>query len=202
MEKYEQILSWLSSGTETGNRLIDLTWNISEVEGSYHLENEKVPFTIVMQFREGKLVIIKLDTGIETATLESADRLSVYRSLLIMNNRLGKVKFLLEGMHENVEARVDLALQTLTKSELDQALNVLLSSLYMMVKALNLEEEFNKKIVERMVMLVKDMQSNGKSRNEIMMFLRERIGFKEEDANRIMDELLLGDLRDNDRLYG
>lgn len=202
MEKEEQILSWLSGGDESGNRLIDLRWKVHEQEGSYHLENEKVPFTLVMQFHDKKLVVVKLDTDIETATLESSDRLGMYRSLLILNNRLGRVKFLLDGLNENVAARVDLEVQTLTKNRLDQALNVLLSSLYMMVKALNLEEEFNHKIVERMVMLVKDMQSNGKSRSEIMMFLRERIGFREEEARRIIDELLTGDLRDNDRLYG
>lgn len=202
MEKYERILSWLSSGNPVGNRLLDLKWNIHEMDGSYHLENEKVPFTIIMQFMEKDLVIVRLDTGIQTATLDSSHRLSMYRSLLIMNNGLRKVKFLLEGMHEDVVARVDLALHTVTKKELDQALNVLLSSLYMMVKALDIEEEFNQKIVERMIMLVKDMQSNGRSKKQILTFLQERIGFKEEDAKRIIDDLLTEDLNDNDRLYG
>ncbi len=182
--------------------MLDLKWNIHEMDGSYHLENEKVPSTIIMQFMEKDLVIVRLDTGIQTATLDSSHRLSMYRSLLIMNNGLRKVKFLLEGMHEDVVARVDLALHTVTKKELDQALNVLLSSLYMMVKALDIEEEFNQKIVERMIMLVKDMQSNGRSKKQILTFLQERIGFKEEDAKRIIDDLLTEDLNDNDRLYG
>lgn len=202
MEKDKQILSWLSVGNEGGGNLIDLKWSVKELDGAYHLDNEKVPFTIIMQFSDKKLVVIKLDTGIETATLDSADRLAIYRSLLILNNRLGKVKFLVEGLNENVVARVDMDLKKLTKIELDQALNVLLSSLYMMVKALNLEEEFNQKIVERMVMLVKDMQMHGKSRREILEFLKERIGFKEDDAKRIVSDLLPGDLKDNERLYG
>ncbi len=202
MERSEQILEWLTAGKETTGRLIDLKWKIIKDENIYLLENEKVPFTLIMYFVNNKLMEIKLDTSIETATQHSRERLSTYRSLLIMNNQIARVKFMLDGIQENIVARVDLDMQTLTKNELDDALNTLLSSLYMMVKTLNLEEEFNQQIVERMVMLVKDMESEGKSRQEIISFLVNRIGFRDEDARRIVGEFLTGDLKDNERLYG
>ena len=55
-----------------------------------------------------------------------------------MNSQVAHVKFMIEGINENVVARVDMDMQKITKAELDEALNALLSSLYMMVRALHL----------------------------------------------------------------
>ncbi len=202
MTKEEQILGWLGNGKPTGRKLIDLKWKISRIGDYYTLENEKVPFTLFLYFIQNKIVQVKLDTGIETATSPSRDRLGTYRTLLIMNGQVSHVKFMVEGINENVVARVDMEMQTITKAELDEALNALLSSLYMMVRALHLEEEFNKQIVDRMLMLVKEMQEEGKSKVEIVEFLKSRMGFREEDAKRIVEEFLTEDLRGNERLYG
>ena len=202
MTKEEQILGWLGNGKTTGRKLIDLEWKISRKGEYYTLENEKVPFTLMLFFRDNKIVQVKLDTGIETATAQSRNRLVTYRTLLLMNSQVARVKYMLEGINENVVSCVDMDMQTITKSELDEGLNALLSSLYMMVRALHLEEEFNKQIVDRMLMLVSEMQEEGKSKVEIVDFLKSRMGFREEDAKRIVEEFLTEDLRGNERLYG
>ena len=202
MTKEEQILGWLGNGKTTGRKLIDLEWKISRKGEYYTLENEKVPFTLMLFFRDNKIVQVKLDTGIETATAQSRNRLVTYRTLLLMNSQVARVKYMLEGINESVVSCVDMDMQTITKSELDEGLNALLSSLYMMVRALHLEEEFNKQIVDRMLMLVSEMQEEGKSKVEIVDFLKSRMGFREEDAKRIVEEFLTEDLRGNERLYG
>ena len=53
-----------------------------------------------------------------------------------------------------------------------------------------------------MLLLVKEMQEEGKSKIEIVDFLKSRMGFREEDAKRIVEEFLSEDLRGNERLYG
>ncbi len=202
MTKQEQILEWLGNGKTTGRKLIDLEWKISRKGDYYTLENEKVPFTLMLFFKDNRIVQVKLDTGIETATAPSRNRLGTYRTLLLMNSQVARVKYMIDGINENVVSCVDMDMQTITKSELDEGLNALLSSLYMVVRALHLEEEFNKQIVDRMLLLVKEMQEEGKSKVEIVDFLKSRMGFREEDAKRIVEEFLTEDMRGNERLYG
>ncbi|EQD45814.1 hypothetical protein B2A_09131, partial [mine drainage metagenome] len=143
MVEESQVLQWLEHGEESTGRLIDLKWKITKSDGNFYLENEKLPFTIQLKFLEKETMEIKLDTNVETATMENRDRLGTYRALLLLNSQITKVKFMLEGLGENVVARADLDLPTITKDELDKGLSLLLSSLYLMVRVLHLEEEFN-----------------------------------------------------------
>ncbi|MCL4452001.1 MAG: hypothetical protein M1327_05205 [Candidatus Thermoplasmatota archaeon] len=202
MANETEILQWLKLGDESTQRLIDLKWKITKAEGGYFLESEKVPFTLQLGFHGDELMEIKLDTNIETATMESRDRLGTYRALLILNSQIRKVKFMLEGLGENVVARADFDLPTITKEELDNGLSLLLSSLYLMVRVLHLEEEFNQQIVDRMLMLVKELQSKGKSQKEIIDYLVHDVGFKDEEARKIVSELVHDDMKGNERLYG
>jgi acyl carrier protein len=202
MANETEILQWLKQGNESSQRLIDLKWKITKAEGGYFLESEKVPFTLQLGFLGDDLMEIKLDTNIETATMESRDRLGTYRALLILNSQIKKVKFMLEGLSENVVARADFDLPTITKDELDNGLSLLLSSLYLMVRVLHLEEEFNQQIVDRMLMLVKELQSKGKSEKEIIDYLVHDVGFKDEEARKIVSELVHDDMKGNERLYG
>ena len=202
MANETEILQWLKQGNESSQRLIDLKWKITKAEGGYFLESEKAPFTLQLGFHGDDLMEIKLDTNIETATMESRDRLGTYRALLILNSQIKKVKFMLEGLGENVVARADFDLPTITKDELDNGLSLLLSSLYLMVRVLHLEEEFNQQIVDRMLMLVKELQAKGKSEKEIIDYLVHDVGFKDEEARKIVSELVHDDMRGNERLYG
>jgi|YelNatPaOPRAMG01_1025707.scaffolds.fasta_scaffold01569_10 acyl carrier protein len=202
MANETEILQWLKQGKESTQRLIDLKWKITKAEGGYFLESEKVPFTLQLGFLGEELMEIKLDTNIETATMENRDRLGTYRALLILNSQIKKIKFMLEGLSENVVARADIDLPTITKDGLDNSLSLLLSSLYLMVRVLHLEEEFNQQIVERMLMLVKELQAKGKSEKEIVDYLVHDVGFKDEEARKIVSELVHDDMKGNDMLYG
>jgi acyl carrier protein len=202
MANENEILQWLEQGNESTQKLIDLKWKITKAEGGYFLESEKVPFTIQLGFIGKEFMEIKLDTNIDTATMESRDRLGTYRALLILNSQIKKVKFMLEGLGENVVVRADIDLPTITKDELDNALSLLLSSLYLMVRVLHLEEEFNQQIVDRMLMLVKELQAKGKGEKEIVDYLVHDVGFKDEEARKIVSELVHDDMKGNERLYG
>lgn len=197
----EEIIGWLAEEKEGAKRLIDLKWDVKQLGNLCTLHNDNVPFTILLLFTENTVRIF-VDTGIETATLRSSMRLSIYRTLLILSRQAELVKFMLDGINENIFARVDLELHHLTRHEFDDGLNTLLSALYLMVKALKLEEQFNKQIVDRMVATIVDLNREGKSKAEIIKFLIDRIGFSEKDAERMVEEILSEGKENIEGMYG
>lgn len=184
----EDVLGWLGGKDESSGNLVDIPWQIKKYENNLVLENEKVPFSIFLVFEKG-LVRIFLRTGIETAVLENQQRLGTYRVLLLLNRQLDLVKFMLDGMQEEVITRVDLELDSLTKTELNDGMSMLLSSIYTMVKSLKLEEQFQQRITERMLMMVQDMINSGKSNEEIMKYLVEKIGLSKNESQNIITQL-------------
>ena len=185
----EEVLGWLGGKDETSGNLIDIPWQIKKFENNLVLENEKVPFSIYLVFEQG-FVRIFLKTGIETAVLENQERLGVYRVLLLLNRRLDLVKFMLDGIQEEVITRVDLELDSLSKTELNDGMSMLLSSLYIMVKSLKLEDQFQQGITQRMLMMVQDMIKAGKSKDEIMKYLVEKIGLSKTESQNIVAQLV------------
>ncbi len=185
----QEVLGWLSGGDEKSGNLVDVPWKIQQFQKYAILENDKVPFSVYLIF-ENDIMRIFLKTGIETAVLENQDRLSIYRTLLLLNRQLDLVKFMLDGMNEEVVSRVDLELDALSKNELNVGLSTLLSSLYLMVKALKLEDEFQAGVVERMVLMVKDMLKQGKSTDEIKEYLTEKMGLTADQAQSVIDQIV------------
>lgn len=185
----QEVLGWLSGGDEKAGNLVDVPWKIQQFQKYAILENDKVPFSVYLIF-ENDIMRIFLKTGIETAVLENQDRLSIYRTLLLLNRQLDLVKFMLDGMNEEVVSRVDLELDALSKNELNVGLSTLLSSLYLMVKALKLEDEFQAGVVERMVLMVKDMLKQGKSTDEIKEYLTEKMGLTADQAQSVIDQIV------------
>ncbi len=185
----EDVLSWLGGKDETSGNLVDIPWEIKRYNNHFVLENEKIPFSIFLKFDPGVMRVF-LKTGIETAVMENNDRLSIYRVLLILNRQIDLVKFMVEGIHEEVITRVDLELDALSKTELNEGLNLLLSSIYLMVKTLNLEEQFQTRITERMLLMVQDMIHSGKTKEDIEKFLVEKIGLTKTESDNILSQLM------------
>jgi hypothetical protein len=191
----EDVLGWLGGKDESTGNLVDIPWQIKKYENNLVLENEKVPFSIFLVFEQG-FVRIFLKTGVETAVLENQQRLAVYRVLLLLNRQLDLVKFMLEGMQEEVITRVDLELSSLTKDELNEGMSMLLSSIYIMVKSLKMEEQFQARITERMLMMVQDMINSGKSKDEILKYLVDKIGLSKSESDNIISQLT-GEAKEN-----
>ena len=185
----KEILSWVAKGNEDASNLVDLPWKITETDNVVILQNDQVPFSIFLTFGEA-IMRMHLRSGIETAVLENQPRLSIYRTLLLLNRQLDLVKFMLEGMNEEVVARVDLELVNLSKEEFNDGMNTLLSSIYLMVRALKLEDQFREGITQRMIMMVQDMIRQGKAREDILAFLTDRIGLPKDQAEQVLKEMI------------
>lgn len=184
-----QVIQWLAGGDETSTNLVDIPWKVRDLDKFLVLESDKVPFSLFLSF-EDKTVKIFFRTGIETAVLENQPRLAIYRTLLLLNRQIDLVKFMLDGMNEEVVSRVDLELEGLTKAELNEGLNTLLSSIYLMIRALKLEEQFQAEVTQRMVMMVQDMINQGKSRDDIENYLVAKVGLNKEDAEILLNKLI------------
>ena len=184
-----QVIQWLAGGDETSTNLVDIPWKVRDLDKLLVLESDKVPFSLFLSFEE-KTVKIFFRTGIETAVLENQPRLAIYRTLLLLNRQIDLVKFMLDGMNEEVVSRVDLELEGLTKAELNEGLNTLLSSIYLMIRALKLEEQFQAEVTQRMVMMVQDMINQGKSRDDIENYLVAKVGLNKEDAEILLNRLI------------
>lgn len=184
-----QVIQWLAGGDETSTNLVDIPWKVRDLDKFLVLESDKVPFSLFLSFEE-KTVKIFFRTGIETAVLENQPRLAIYRTLLLLNRQIDLVKFMLDGMNEEVVSRVDLELEGLTKAELNEGLNTLLSSIYLMIRALKLEEQFQAEVTQRMVMMVQDMINQGKSRDDIENYLVAKVGLNKEDAEILLNRLI------------
>ena len=189
MANKEEIKLWLIKGTDDSKSLVGMKWDIEDGENYMILTNEKVPFKIYMAFSENYLEIF-LKTGIETAVMENQPRLATYRSLLILSKQIELVKFMLDGINEEIVLRTDFETQSFTQDDLEDSLNILLSSIYLVVRTLKLEEEFNQRIVERMIMMVQEMIAHGKSTEYVENYLVSKAGLSKEEAEQVLNRFI------------
>lgn len=203
MDIKEKIISWLATGNDESDKLIDLPWKIKRHGDYLILDHEHVPFKIHMLFLS-ESVQLYMRTEIETAVIESEARLAIYRTLLILNRQIEHVKFMLAGMNEEITLRVDLQIEEVTKEKIDTGLNLLLTSLYIMANALHIEEEFNQQILQWMFKMIHEFINQGMTKRDIQKILVGKIGINKEDAEEIIGQVYpvasKGDTED--RLYG
>ena len=190
MATRKEILEWFKNTDENAQKLINLKWKIAQTGNYTILQNDKIPFSMFIGFNDDNIMNILIRTGIETATIDNEERLTIYRVLLILNKRIEIVKFMLDGINEKVIAGADMEIHSLTRDDLNSVLNTILTSFYMMVQALHLEDQFNQQIVERTFLMIKNMAQEGKSREDIKKYLTKTIGLRDEDAEKLISEVL------------
>jgi|ACXJ01.1.fsa_nt_gi hypothetical protein len=72
-----------------------------------------------------------------------------------------------------------------------------------MVQALHLEEEFNQQVSNRMMLMIQDLISQGKSRQEILQFMTNNLGINQQDAEKILNEIMpQGRGKETESMYG
>jgi hypothetical protein len=94
---------------------------------------------------------------------------------------------MIDGINEEIVLRTDFETSSFTKEELEDALNILLSSIYVLVRTLKLEDQFNQSIAERMIMMVQEMLAQGKSPEDVKNYLITKVGLSKEEAEQVMN---------------
>ncbi|ASJ08165.1 DNA-binding protein [Thermococcus siculi] len=185
-----QILEWLRSGSEDAADIVDLPWDVKQIEeGMYVAEHPKMPFTLVVMFSD-EFVHLIIPTSLETYGLSDEDKLYVYHTLLQLNNKVYMMKFSLGQPNDAVNIRVDLDKKTLGKEEFNNALTALVIGLLSGVSALGLEEEFIDKVFDRILAMLLERIAEGWTYDQLMEFLTVRVGLDEEDAKKLLDAVM------------
>ena len=185
----EKIEKWLKEGRDDAEDLVDLPWNVRYENGILIAEHPKIPFTLYVKDDEN-YVRLRVYPGINTALLNQDERLEITRALMILNGNVDLLKFTLEGIDESVVLRIDLDKASFDKKVFEDSLTSLLAGLYLMVRALHLEEEFSKQLLDRVVGMVKERLNSGATRDSLIKFLVTKVGLKEDNAKEIIDEVI------------
>jgi len=185
----DDIEKWLKEGTEDAQDLVDLPWNVEREDNTLVAQHPKIPF-ILNVIEDENFIRLRVYTGIETAIEELKERLKIIRALMILNGGVDYLKFALEGINEEVVLQVDLGKKYFNKDIFEDSIASILTGMYMMVKALDIEEEFRDELFARLVGLVKERLSEGASRDDLINFLTKRVGLNKKDAEQVVDEIM------------
>jgi len=185
-----QVLEWLRTGSEDAADIVDLPWDVKEVErGMYIAEHPKMPFTLVVMF-SNNFVHLVIPTSLETYGMDESDKLYVYHTLLELNERIYMMKFSLGKPNDSVNIRVDLDKASLSKEEFNDALTALAIGLLSGVSALGLEEEFVEKMFDRIVEMLLERIEKGYTYEQLMEFLTVKVGLDGKEAKELLDAVL------------
>ncbi len=185
-----KVLAWLTSGEENAADIVDLPWAVEEIDiGVYTAEHPSVPMRLMVKFSDGFIHLI-VPTTIYTSSMDDAEKLAIYEALLELNEAIYMVKFTLNGPEGQVRLRIDLDKETLGKEEFNDALTTLVIGVFAGVSALGIEKEFLQKIMDRIVLMLVDRIEKGASDEELMDFLRKRVGMDELSAKVLLDAVL------------
>ncbi len=187
----DDIEKWLVEGTEDAQDLVDLPWKVIREGNTLQAQHPKIPFILYVT-EDMKFIRLRVFTGIETAVEDVKERLKIARTLLILNGSVDYLKFALEGLNEEVVLQIDLGKKYFSKELFEDAIASMVTGLYLMVKALDIEEEFKEQLFMRLIGLIKERLSEGATKDDLIDFLINRVGLKKRDAEQIVDEIIKG----------
>jgi len=185
----DEIEKWLREGNDDAQDLVDLPWNVERENNTLMAQHPKIPFILYVS-EDDNFIRLRVYTGIETAVEDTKERLKIARALLLLNGSADYLKFALEGINEEVVLQIDLGKKYFNKGVFEDSIAAMVTGMYMMVRALDLEEEFQNQLFARLVGLVKERLSEGAKREDVVKFLVNRVGLKKKDAEEIVDEIM------------
>ncbi|OYT38142.1 MAG: hypothetical protein B6U89_06285 [Desulfurococcales archaeon ex4484_58] len=185
-----KLADWLKQGSTDARNLVDFPWEVSIIDNNtLKAIYPRFPAEILVSC-DDKLGIIRLSTSlnIETISLNTNDRLIVYRKLLRRNN-VPLVKYSLIGDEDLLTLNVDLSIKSLGKEEFNDALAMLLSGIVDAVKMLGIEEYYQQILMLELVDLVKKHVDEGWGREKLYNYLVRTVGLSEEEAREILNSM-------------
>jgi len=190
MEAIEaKVLSWLMEGDDNAKDIVDLPWKVDEVEKDIYLaEHPSVPMHLIVMFSEN-FVHLVVPTSIETGNLSDEEKLEIYRKLLTLNEGVHMMKFSISGENAQIRLRVDLDKSTLGKEEFNNALVALVIGVLAGVMALGIEEEFARKVLARIAIMLMDKMEKGATEEELLHFLTVTVGMDIRDAKDFLEQI-------------
>lgn len=154
------------------------------------------PYSVLVEVGK-RFATLKIKTGVETAILDSHERLKIYRSLLLLNNKWRMAKYALVGEDEEIVIITDLDLVSLSRDEFSDALTVTLFAMNDLVKKLNLEDIYEEAQLIHVADLILQKAKSGKSKEEIVSFIAKTYKLSKDIAEEIVSEILKEEKEDS-----
>ena len=186
-----EIVKWLTSGSDQSEDPANLVWDVKVNQNIIVAEHPKVPFILNIIF-SNRILKLNVHTGLETALLDPIQRLDISRKLLFLNDRTSLVKFVIRGIDEEIVLSSELDLASISKEEFNDALTGLITALYLMIKEFKLEEEFNKQLAQRVILMVQERMKKGATKEDILSFLINKVGMDQDSATKLLNEIIKG----------
>ena len=187
------IRGWLETGKDSSKNLVGLPWELEDgVDDEYHYvmaSHPKIPFAISIYISQ-YFANLYIRTNIETDAYDVRDRMRLYKTLLHMNSDSNLFKVGLMDKTDKIILAVDLDLASLNKEEFNDALSALLAGTYKVIEALDLEEEFEKQMFEKLAVMVLEKLREGQDEEQVKDFLIKRVGMSKTDAKNLIESIV------------
>ncbi|MDD3493532.1 MAG: hypothetical protein PHU95_00595 [Candidatus Thermoplasmatota archaeon] len=194
----DRIAGWLREAIADSDKPLDDAWEVEvkrteQPEGEDLIwvlgENPRLPYRLVVRLHK-KFASLTIYTGVETAVMDSDQRLALYRKLLLMSGAWKMAKFCLAGEDEEVTITTDLDLSCMNREEFSDALTVTIFALHDMVEKLDLEEAYGAAQLQHVADIVKEKAEAGQSRAQIREYLVKTFEVSDRVAGDIVDNVL------------
>ena len=186
----ETVSLWLKTGRTDAENLIDFPWEVESREGVIKALHPKYPVEINI-LCDDDIGVLRLQVilPVETIGLDSEKRILIYRKLLKMN-ALPLTKTMLIGDDDYISIASDLSIKSLSKTEFNDALALLLATLNSLAKTLDLTDVLSEAMAEGLIKLVRKHISEGYGRDRLLDYLVKVVGLTRSEAETLLREVL------------
>ena len=196
----DKFVKWFEEEIADSDKPLDEHWEveIGEENGRKLIRASSPyrPYSVLVEVGK-RFATLKIKTGVETAILDSHERLKIYRSLLLLNNKWRMVKYALVGEDEEIVIITDLDLVSLSRDEFSDALTVTLFAMNDLVKKLNLEDIYEEAQLIHVADLILQKAKSGKSKEETVSFIAKTYKLSKDIAEEIVSEILKEEKEDS-----
>ena len=190
-----KIGTWLKEGKEDSKTILGIPWD-TEVQRNEEIEQDiilathpKFPYRIGISIAK-QFASLHIDPGILTDALDVKERMRIYKKLLHINTEFNQMKTGLLGIEDQIIISVDLNLFSLSKTEFNDALTLLVMGAARMIEDLGLTEDLSASMMERNAGLIMQKLAKGETREEVLEFLIQRVGLNREYAEKLLENVV------------
>lgn len=189
----EKIEQWFKEGKEESKTLLGIPWD-TEIESNEEHKvviatHPKIPYKIGVILTP-QFASLHIDPGVYTDALDVAERMKIYKRLLHINTDLNQMKTGLLGNEDQIIITVDLNLTSLSKSEFNDALTLLVMGAARMMEALELTDELSNAMMQRNAALIIEKLEQGETKEQVLEFLIHRVGLEKQYAEAFLYNVL------------
>ena len=193
-KKAELVEKWLKEGSDDAKNIIDLPW---EVEKEIDKEDDSIvlvakhlrfPMPIIFRIDDYNTTVI-MQINYPTDSLDSRERMEIYRDLLKINTEIPYVKVGLIGDDLYIVILGEIETKAVDHDILNDYMEVLMNGLFKVAQSLGLEEDLLELTIENIVSFVDSKKKSGMKKSEIEDYLAKKLAMPKEQVADIVSKI-------------